>query len=466
MSIPLTGTNPAGLFNRLGKLGLLVADINTYQSTTLVNDVLGILNLFQGAAGNLSNAEPDIVGSLPGTDQASNQTSIAGITQQLTNYAQAAVIRMVFRDNPQPDNSLATALKEVIRQMKAASATVKACTVTATVNAAPSVTNNGNGVCLISTKRGDGLQQENLFAETENIVCTADSQGGGSAGNESFTFRGQVAQSNPFLQNWPLGSGAQATMQAINATANNSQGNLLVNSNFVTFTTPNIPDNWLLALGTAGTDFKQGSLGFIGTSSAQWVGGTGTNASITQTFALAAGTAGKLSPDTQYAVNFWAKVDVVPAAGVLTVDLVDGNGVTILDDQGVANSFTVTCSTLTTSFAAKNGIFRLPKALPAVMKVRLRLTTGLSGGSNLFVDTLGFGAMTPEYPGGPQLALFSGSANFLINDAFQIVTTNDRGGAANLKTFQTLADRFFNMKQLGLLLPSSGAPSISDGLIA
>jgi hypothetical protein len=28
----------------------------------------------------------------------------------------------------------------------------------------------------------------------------------------------------------------------------------------------------------------------------------------------------------QFALSFWVKADVVPAAGVLTVDLVDGSG--------------------------------------------------------------------------------------------------------------------------------------------
>lgn len=470
MAIPLTTSGiSVGLFNRLGKIGLLIADSNTYEGTTLVNDITSILNLYEGAAANLSNAEPDIVGNLP-NDQTSNQSGVAGITGNLNQYASNTVIRMVYRDNPQPDAQLSTALKELIRQMKVAAATVKACTITVTVNTAPGVTNNGTGVCVASTKRGDGLVQEDSFAETENVVCIQDNQSGGAqAGNETFQFRGQAPQNNPFLSTWPLGSGANVNFAAINATQDNSQGNLLKNSGFEIFTVANVPDNWVLAVGAAGTDFLKGATVYTGSASAQFAGGA-TNTSITQQFNVSsAGTPGKLLPDTQYAVNFWAKVDVVPAAGVLTVDLIDGNNAVINDDQGVANSFTVSCPSLTTSFTAQGKsnvtVFRTPKALPAVQKIRLRLSTALSGGSNLFVDQLAFGPMTQLYNGGPSLAIFSGATAFLLNDAFQIVTTNDRGGAANLKNMQTLFDRCFAMRDKGLLLPSSGAPSISDSLI-
>lgn len=58
-----------------------------------------------------------------------------------------------------------------------------------------------------------------------------------------------------------------------------------------------------------------------------------------------------LSPETAYAISLWAIADVVPAAGVITLDLVDGIAGTIIKDkQGVQNSISFNSSGLTTAF--------------------------------------------------------------------------------------------------------------------
>lgn len=60
-----------------------------------------------------------------------------------------------------------------------------------------------------------------------------------------------------------------------------------------------------------------------------------------------------LAAKTQYAINLWLLADVVPAAGVITVDLVDGIGGTVVqDDKGRQNSVHAICTSLTTSFKA------------------------------------------------------------------------------------------------------------------
>jgi len=58
-----------------------------------------------------------------------------------------------------------------------------------------------------------------------------------------------------------------------------------------------------------------------------------------------------LAAKSQYAINLFALADVVPAAGVITVDLVDGIGGTVVcDDQRFRNSLRITCANLLTSF--------------------------------------------------------------------------------------------------------------------
>ena len=64
------------------------------------------------------------------------------------------------------------------------------------------------------------------------------------------------------------------------------------------------------------------------------------------------------------------------------------------------------------------------------------------------------------------MAVFSGNVNFIENDGWDMTTTNDFGGSSNLATFQWLFDRLFNMRSLGLLLPSTASsPTVADSLI-
>jgi hypothetical protein len=462
----LAWTGSGGFFTRLGRIAKLLKDIYAFQNTTFPPDSKNIVAQYAVGVGAVDHPE---IASPIASGAAGAQLAVGGFATTLQTAAQQTANAMVFDDNPLGNaTNIATSMAEIIRQMNAAAQTVQACTITASYATQGTVT--GNGVIVLSTKRGDGLVQENSFAETGYLTCTADSYtGNASAGNESFQFVGEVAQSNVFSNLWPQGSGGNTTFQAINGNKNNTQGNLLTNSDFETFTVANVPDNWVIVTGTPGTDIKQSTTAgtfYTGLSALQFVGG-GLACNVTQTFNVSsAGTPGAVKPDGQYAVAVWLKVDVVPAAGVLTIDLVDGSNTVIVDDQAVSNSFTVSLPGLTTSFAASTGVFRLPKLLPATAKIRIRLTTPLSGGTNLYLDHLGLGAMTQLYAGGPAIAYFSGSTASLVKDVYSVTVTNNRGGASNLATMQTAADRVFGMRALNLLLPSSGSPTISDSLIS
>jgi len=171
----------------------------------------------------------------------------------------------------------------------------------------------------------------------------------------------------------------------------------------------------------------------------------------------------------QYAFNLWAATDSAPAAGVITVDLVDGIGGSVIADQaGTNNSFTIDCTTLTTSFVAKNGVFRIPKVLPPIVFLRIRITTAVSNTSSIFLDEAALIEMTALYAGGPSAAAFAGTLALYPGDAqvsadgFTITTTNNGAGA-----FQRAFERNFDMAAKGLLLPSNagGTETISDSLI-
>jgi hypothetical protein len=170
-----------------------------------------------------------------------------------------------------------------------------------------------------------------------------------------------------------------------------------------------------------------------------------------------------LTAQTCYCVNLWAAVDVVPAAGVLVVDLVDGIGGTVVaDDEGTNNTFSIDLTGLTATHSAHNGCFHTPLVMPSQVYLRIRLTTALSSGSSAFLDELCLVAMQELYAGGLFAAAFSGPNDFQKEDYAEIVVTNDREGS-----LQEWLHRFFNLGGKRFLFPVETAPATQpDSLIA
>lgn len=454
MAITLSGSG--GLFTRLGKIGKVLRAVNTYQDSSLATPGAEIIAQYDAERDLQATVQPALT---------AGQNSAAGIASQLQSLARSTLGRMVYNDTGQSQTDYKACLEELIAQMVSSGDDVEACTVTA--SAAADAGNTGNGVLVVTTTRYDGREQENLFQETASVVCVSDSQtGGATAGRESFRFTGDEAISSAFSWEWPGGSGASNSLLCVDATQDNASGNLLTNSDFEDFTA-NVPDNWAVLSGTAGTDFQKSTASFYdGLASLQFIGGTGATPSLAQVFDdSTTGTGGNVLPLAVYVWNLFVRCDVLPAAGTLTIDLVDGTNTTIQDDQGVNQTTSITLSGVTTSYVAHGGSFRLPKAAPSTVKLRVRLSVALSAGSNCFVDHLALATGTLLYPGGPYASMFSGATAFIAGDHFTLTTTNDRASATYNSTFQTLFDRLFGMRQYDLLLPSSGAPSIADTLI-
>ncbi len=457
-------TDPGGMFPRIGRI-LHVAYLLTPYETSLPAAFKDIFDQY------LATLE-DVGGAV---EVAENQlTRIAsGVMSFATGAAAATVQQMVLADQPSQAQTLQGALTEVIRQMVVQTKTVESNVIAITPTPLTGFT--GNGVLVTSTKRGDGLVQENSVAEELRLACTNDSYtGSATRGQETFGLVGSPATAGVWDYDYPTGSGANTQATAISAEVDaNANTNLLTNGDFEGWTpsTPdavtNALDNWTLEVGAWGTDIQQNTTNpNQGTYCLQFLPGA-TNTAIYQEFDDAdAGTSA--SPDglRSYAVNLWLrKLSGTISAGVLTVELVDDAGTVTADQQGVNNSFTVTLSSLTTSYVAYNATFRLNDTPPDVVRLRLRISTDLAGASFL-VDDICYAPMTPFYTGGPGFCVFSGATPFVTPDSWQLVVTNDQGGASYLGTFQTGFDRLFNMKSMGLLLPSSGTPNISNGLIS
>lgn len=444
------------LFTRIGAIGhvgyVLAGDQSAIPATLTT-----LIALYDGTT------DVDLVGSII-TNQANIPAPVVTPVTSITSLAQTTLVRMVNASVPSI-STVPGAMLELIRQMKADSETVQVCTVGCT-NAALS-TNVGTGVVVTSTKRGDGLVQENIIPEISRLACVIDSYtGSATAGQEQFQLTGEKNTVSIWNYNYPQGSGSSSSVNAISASQNaTATGNVLNNSDFEDWSgalSTDTLDNWVLDVGTYGTSIQQSATAFAGTKSLQFLAGATNNAIYQEFNDGTTGTASVLLSFYSYAVNFWARATAgTVSAGVLTVELVDDTNTVTTDGEGVANSFTVTLSSLTTSWVAVNGVFRIPDVQPSVLRLQLRISTDLAGDSVL-VDQLAMAQLTASYAGGWGFAVFSSGTEFVTGDAFNVTATNDYGGSTYLASFQPLFNRLFQMAQNKWLLPSSGTPDQAD----
>ena len=459
MAIDFT-TDPGGLFPRIGKI-LKIANLLTPYEASLVTPFDEIDEQYQATLLAIGGAVSTAADSLTRT--------ASGVMSFASQAAENTVIQMVRDDQPSQSRSLKAAMLEVVRQMIAQSVTVEA-NVIGTL-ATPLAGSVGSGVLLTSTKRGDGLVQENSIDETLRLVCTADSYTGGAVvGQETFGLSGApITYNSVWDYDYPTGSGASLQTRAISASQDGAtSGNLLTNGDLESWTSDATPEleNWTTA-DTWGTDLQQNSTNQLqGSFCLQFLPGTAANTTIYQEFGNATtGTSPTPSGVYSYGVNLWLrKVSGTITAGELRVALVDDAGNVLNDEQGVANSFTVDLTAITTSYAAVNAVFRLNNTPPDTIRLQLRLTTALTGAS-FVVDDICMAPMTAMYTGGPSFAVFSGATPFVGGDGFAIRFTNNHGGASNLATFQTGFARLFPMAQMGILLPSDTPGTVPNTLI-
>lgn len=450
----------AELFTRLGRFGKLRYALHAGQA--------GMAAAFDELYAEMGAAYPDLDGAVAAQEDA----SIRGLTGWWGTAAASArelILRTVAADNPAAARSFPEALAELKRQLVAYPDTVKACAVTAAASALSGSV--GSGVVVLSTTDGYGVTQEHVVEEVARLVCTADSYtGGATAGREQFSFVGEPQEAGTFDYDWPTGSGASAGLAAVSADEDgSSSGNLLTNGDFETWSgSPLQAENWITS-NTWGTDLVQSATALRGSYSVRFAAGATLTRLYTQfgssdTTGSTAGTSPTPEASRSYAVNLWLRtVTGTASTGVLTVELVDGSGTVTQDGKGVDNSFTVALTALTTTWAAFNGVFRLPAAPPSTLRLRLRLSTALSG-ADVLVDDVCLAPMVTAYPGGPRVAVFSGATPFQVGAGWEVTTTNDRAGAAYGATWQTEFLRLTGDPTY--LLPStSGSPTLPDDLI-
>lgn len=437
-----------GLFDRLGRIGKLLYLTNTHQAALPAALDSLITKYDETTPPGLRDAIALTIASVNGI--IANQ--IAWMPT-LASLANTTLLRMVRNDVPSSSNSIGDAVREVIAQMVTQSKTVKASTTSVSI---ASVLAAGDGQVVGSTKLPNGTANELVIPEVAKLVCRSDSYTGNAvAGNESFQFISAPNTVNAWNYDWPGGSNGSATFTAISPTT----GTVVTNGDLETWEgSPLSPSDWTVSVGTAGTNIVQETTTiYDGSYSAKIVGGA-TLTAIYQAVSVLS--------STPYALGFWIYLSGVPAAGVLTVELVDSAGTVLTDDAGTNLSTTVTLSSsAATTWIPCSAVFITPRSLPSEVRLRVRISTALSAGTNLFVDRIMLGAMTRAYTGGPYFGVLSGATPFAVRDAFTATVANNRGGASYNATFQALFDRFFGMRAIGVQLPSDASPNIADTLI-
>jgi hypothetical protein len=305
MAVVLTGNG--GLFTRLGKLFGLAKTIRQHQqaiaptSSTATTGVRAVLSAYSSTAGTIpiateqvrSIADEDLV-ALP------SLSTLEAIRQA----AARTLIETVDADSPLPSKTVDDALRELAAQLVASSDSVERTTFTV---ASPSYasSNVGNAVVVVSCECTKLIKDRVVFSsklvdfpcvrtETLTFVCQTDTKTGGTrSGSEIWHVEGERSYPN-LDRRWRSGSGAKLRVTATSSSMDGKVGanpgdNLLTNSDFESFAS-NVPVQWSLAVGTAGTHVSSASTKFRGTTALAITGDGSNLTKLKQRFAHPDGT--------------------------------------------------------------------------------------------------------------------------------------------------------------------------------
>lgn len=388
--------------------------------------------------------------------------ALNGYVNALKSRANQTLIQQANNDTALTALTTLAAMNLLISQMTTNSNTITKNTVGISNSATSG--NIGNPVVVNSLIQGNGKTSEYIYNETLTATVANDNLHGATAGSEPVTILGQTADQGGLLDwQWPLGSGTSQSLTITDANVN-SGTNLLNNSAWANWTGA-VPNSWSVLVGGSQISKDTANLYGVATADLQIAGDGSTLTALAQTFNSTNGTAQNLLPNNVYAFNLFFKLSAAAAYGTLAVDLVDGSNNVINNDQSVANTVTVNLTNQTT-VTAFNGFFQLPKNPPPTIKLRVRLSTALSNGVNLFINYLALTKPVQLYSMGPYVAMFRGSTDVIgspsssASDSWSIIPTNLYNGI-----FQTGFWRFFNMPSLGLQIPSAASGSIADSLV-
>ena len=441
-----------------------------------------------------------------------------GAHQALFAAARQNLIDTVEVDNPQPDQSLPTALRELIRQMAAASESLEASAVSSSVSAGAG--NVGNGSIIVGLRHTTGVALVHAYDEDLEAIA----QPGGS-----LLVAGERLLYQPADYGWPSGSGRSTILADV------QDENLLSNWTFeeADAVATTHPDGWTLASGSAsgvvlssvevqrivvsgpptagyyvliwvdsfGESHRTAPLAYNATGAqvqaalrdlpelgAIEVSTTGTTPNYTHdiTFSEAPNptqltsdnqtTGGTFTHSTPTAGSASAKrgarVVTLTNAGIQQPVALEPNTVyavlaysssavvTVALVDGVGGSVLTDDAGNSLTFTGgaagwQSGMFATPRTIPQQPYLRITATTAAA------VDRIVLAPAQQLYPGGPWLAQYNGLVAWSPDDRLTVAITNNRAGELN-----EWANRAWGLADLGLYLPVSGSPTQADSLIA
>jgi len=147
------------------------------------------------------------------------------------------------------------------------------------------------------------------------------------------------------------------------------------------------------------------------------------------------------------------------ASGTLTLAIEDVDGTTVLDSQGGSASLAISVASITTdsTFYSPTMSFRVDPATIGPLTLNMKINPAPPIGGIIYIDELVLVAGIELYPGGPIVAAVGGALAATTDDRWTLPITNDRAG-----NYQEWFERAFDMRSLGLLLPSAALPTIAN----
>jgi hypothetical protein len=407
------------------------------------------------------------------TEQQINQTGTMYGT--ILRAIENTIVNMVKADSDSryKGSNVQLALQEINRQMIAAgvaTASFDGNTITIGTLSADSG-NKGNGT-LVTHTSPSAIYGPAVTAfpaartETLSLTCYKDAQDKSvRSGTEMFDVEGGTPYGN-FDYRFPGGGGYYGRMPSICETLDSKMGvcqQHLMNGGFESVVS-NVPVNWSIATGTAGSDVEsETSSVFRGSKAIKITGDGSVQHKIQQNFASIGGTTSTLKPDTVYVIGAAVKRGgSAPSAGVLRFEIVDSGG-TVLAAKSVNCRLEVTCSGLTASYVRKTATIRTPKDIPSSTTFRIYFSTALSNTHEVYIDSVVLAPLFQLNAGGIYVGVLAGSTDWAVDDMLDQPVTNNAEGE-----WLTELDRFFGMNESGLVLPveTDGSETVEDILIS
>lgn len=438
-----------GQFQQLGKLALIwhqLRDLtreltfndggsNTFHSLdTLLEEALGVFNATTEDRKLADRLNSDVRGWM--------QTVEDGWEEQLKTVTDQFLRDVIAPALDIPDTDPEDILRELALDMRANSETIDGHTTNAPTTATAASHNAATGVVRAYDLDREGDLHQLIRGQTIDIECTADAPNDGrTAGEETLRARGEPIDPSE-------GSGGEVSLDVAPATAASAshQTNRVDNGNFETFSA-NVPTDWAVENGTAGTHILEESTEKYVGSKCLELAGDGAQATIGISQDLSA-LSPELKPWTVYAINCWVKTSGV-TAGDLAIKL---------SGQSTIEIFSIP-SSWPTSWTAYGGFVVLPKNESTDYKIEIEVTGTPNSGSHFYIDNVALVEATTFEEAGIRLAAFQGHRDFVAGDkpdTWTVACTSDDAGR-----FQTFLRELY-----GVTLPfeTDTSETIPDSL--